>query len=779
MQPFKQKHSLAIRKQPYITDYFVKTIGKIILVLLFFLAGILSSMAQDFTITGNVSDVGGIPVDELSVIATAEGVGVFLNEEVFTEENGDYEIEFPVAAISGAEVIYVTIIDCDGNPISNIVNVTFLGYVSDVDFIFCDEGNGGGPSGGVCNAGFIVIPNSSDSPFFPSDTDGYILAANYFNEDEEVIYTWTIDGEIFVMNDVPFFPFDFEEEDEYEICLTISSESCTVNDCQTIDITFEANGGCLDPEAINYDPSADFDDGSCVFDCSAAFEIFPDYFGSNEFFFNILYLDFESENTWQISAPGFEDTFESNSPFTQYEFPSSGVYQVCLAVTSVDCTDTYCENISVVIDGSSIEGCTDPEAVNYNPFAIIDNGSCYYADEVFCGPGEQMVQLEIITDEFPEDISWSIINIITGEVYISNGTLGPIGVGFTYLPHQTYVHEICVPSDETLLFTINDAANDGLCCSYGLGGFELSTCGAVIFEGSNFGSSFVGSIENCEGTELISGCTDSSAINFSPNANWNDGSCTYATGSNDCQPEFFVLPIGVSEEVLTVFVGDMNPESSNEWTWEIDGQNSNDTYDYFVLDGYGTYELCLTTSNGSCEDTFCQEISFSSSDTGLLEFSYINLGDLDFNFSFQPAALVMDDVMRFKWTIDNNHVFYGNDVNFSFQNTGMYDVCLELISEKSGIIFEHCKSIPVFGLGIEENTMTQISLFPNPTNHSFQLNNAQNVDSYQIININGQTLLKAPYVGQQIDVSMLPKGIYIVELTNNNAKKEFIRFSKQ
>lgn len=782
MQPFDPKHSLAIRTENYINTIFVKTIGKIILVLIFFLAGILSSMAQEVSISGNVSDLNALGVPGIIVSVSANGIGGTLIDEVgLTDGDGDYEIEFDAENMNGIDFLVVSLIDCDGNPITEILDVSLfnpLEEYTNIDFIFCEDDNGG-PIIGSCNASFVVLNNYDVSIFNPSVNTSHFLIANYNNvEEEDITYSWTINEETFVINNLPYFFYDFLEEEEYQICLEIESESCTVNDCQDVEISFEETGGCLDQDAVNYDPNASFDDGSCVYDCIAVYEIIPTDFGSGEYTFLNLYPEIGSVVEWEISAPGFQDSFESNSPFIQYEFLSSGEYQICMSVISDECIDSYCETVSIVIDGDFIEGCTDPEAANYNPFAIIDNGSCYYTNDVDCPPGFQEISLEIVTDEFPQDISWSLIDSNTGDILYSNETIGALGETFDYLPHQTYVHHMCIPNDITVFFHINDAGNDGLCCNYGLGGFELSACGDVLFEESDFGSDFIGVIELCEGIELISGCTDNTAINFNPLANWDDGSCTYASAA-ECLPDFFVLPIAVSEEVLTIFVGDTDPDSSNQWEWEVADQESEDPYDYFVLDGYGTYEICLTTNNGSCEDTFCQEISFSENNIGFLEYNYENLGELNFNFNYQAMEIDMDDVVRFKWTIDNNHVFYGNDFTFHFPEAGTYEVCLELISEKAGIIFEHCKSIPAFGLDLEENTITEVTLYPNPTKDHFRIKNAENITSIRVININGQLVLQQDYSGQEIQVTQLPKGIYVLELTNHLGKKEFLRFSKQ
>ena len=50
------------------------------------------------------------------------------------------------------------------------------------------------------------------------------------------------------------------------------------------------------------------------------------------------------------------------------------------------------------IDPNITPGCMDPEAINYNPLADKDNGSCA---NVECGEGEAKMLLEITLDQYP------------------------------------------------------------------------------------------------------------------------------------------------------------------------------------------------------------------------------------------------------------------------------------------------------------------------------------------------------------------------------------------
>jgi hypothetical protein len=106
-------------------------------------------------------------------------------------------------------------------------------------------------------------------------------------------------------------------------------------------------GGCIDPDASNYDPDAPYDDGSCEY-------IFP----------------------------GCTDSAAENyDPHATVDDGS------CTYPEVYGCTDSGAENYNpnaTIDDGSctypppDVYGCTDPTATNYNPNATVDDGSCTY-----------------------------------------------------------------------------------------------------------------------------------------------------------------------------------------------------------------------------------------------------------------------------------------------------------------------------------------------------------------------------------------------------------------
>lgn len=136
-----------------------------------------------------------------------------------------------------------------------------------------------------------------------------------------------------------------------------------------------------------------------------------------------------------------------------------------------------------------------------------------------CANGQYQLSLTITTDQFPMETTWSITG--GGEMLMGGGD-------YNYAYNQ-YEHQMPVEPG-SYVFTIEDSADDGICCGYGDGFFVLSetTSNTVIAEGGEFGSLFQYEFSiPYEAPDL--GCTDPIAINFNALADLDDGTCLYST----------------------------------------------------------------------------------------------------------------------------------------------------------------------------------------------------------------------------------------------------------
>jgi hypothetical protein len=153
--------------------------------------------------------------------------------------------------------------------------------------------------------------------------------------------------------------------------------------------------GCLDNIACNYDSLANIDDGSCVFvsnpsvDMTAGSGIWDHYYDSQcNGNYNIPSIGirlFNSDGTvtnanngssiatWSMCGDNLNFRF-SNGVIRYYTYQANGL----LFRDAGSGPDSLC---GYFIQSTSVYGCTDTLACNYDSIAIIDDGSCLYASD--------------------------------------------------------------------------------------------------------------------------------------------------------------------------------------------------------------------------------------------------------------------------------------------------------------------------------------------------------------------------------------------------------------
>jgi len=186
---------------------------------------------------------------------------------------------------------------------------------------------------------------------------------------------------------------------------------------------------------------------------------------------------------------------------------SAGTYVVYVGFNSWSCFTI--DTVTVGIDSSPVYGCTDSTAVNYNPLANVDDGSC-------C---EHYLRLNMYSSwpgGWSGGIYWTMMDD-NGDTVISTS--------LTYdASTDTYhnVDYICIPDGCYTIVCSNGGGSGGI--SWTLK--DDSTNATILSGGCPFGPYVVGIGTTC----TVMGCTDPLATNFNANANSDDGSCMYSCG---------------------------------------------------------------------------------------------------------------------------------------------------------------------------------------------------------------------------------------------------------
>ena len=427
----------------------------------------------------------------------------------------------------------------------------------------------------------LIELNSGDYYYFLFDSYGDGLWTGGYAEISN-----TCDGILFY-HEGPFSDYTIEDVidaynngDDIEWMENELLESLTIAPCAP------PTEGCTDPEANNYDETAFFDDDSCEYNygCnnenasnydslavllpqgpivpggSCNLEVWTQnyfgvdstwYFDGNQSTFavgNKLYI---GENTFWVDVVS-EYQGNCNSPAVlvyvvttpEAADGSAGTYTPGTNVNAVvgdywymdPCTFIYgCTqedalnyNPEAGVDNGScinIPGCTDPASINYNPAATLDDGTCGGGD-ILCSEGKTLLTVEIMVDNYPGETSWQIYD--NAENLIDEAPQG----FYDGQPMGTIVEkQVCVDDNTDIIFFLSDSYGDGLGGAQwgGIDGTWLvyTECGDTISQGQgDFGSLWidVGTVVPCA-PETVEGCTDDDYLEFDPFANTDDGSC--------------------------------------------------------------------------------------------------------------------------------------------------------------------------------------------------------------------------------------------------------------
>jgi hypothetical protein len=309
-----------------------------------------------------------------------------------------------------------------------------------------------------------VTPTSCNS-FYPSNYNYFGIALEYYNENQSAFaigteisvggFTYYIDGTsipnncnagvamIYVVTDLALADGNLFDTMQVGALFTdlYEEDTWTINPCEYI-------YGCNNPLAINYDPQATSNDGSCII----------------------------------------------------------------------------------------ISGCMDPTALNYNPAAVAEFAPgipgpppCQYfvLDTTSCGTDSVELIVEITVDQYPQETSWNLITNWNEDqivMEVLEGEYGDLTMG------TTVIHTACVADNTNFTFRIFDSYGDGLGGSQ-WGGIDgewivYTACDTIASGGGNFGLNAManGNTGDCDDLP-IEGCMDDNYLEYNPEAVLDDGSC--------------------------------------------------------------------------------------------------------------------------------------------------------------------------------------------------------------------------------------------------------------
>jgi hypothetical protein len=148
------------------------------------------------------------------------------------------------------------------------------------------------------------------------------------------------------------------------------------------------NYGCIDPLALNYNYFANIDDGTCTYcvndtsytnitSCDSILWNGINYYSSGTYsYLDTTSLGCDSITYLNLIINSSSNSFDTVVAYNNYTwnnvvFTSSVFYSIILT-NSVGCDSIAYLDLTILLN----YGCTDPNAINYDPSALFDDGSC-------------------------------------------------------------------------------------------------------------------------------------------------------------------------------------------------------------------------------------------------------------------------------------------------------------------------------------------------------------------------------------------------------------------
>ncbi len=375
--------------------------------------------------------------------------------------------------------------------------------------------------------------------------------------------------------------------------------------------------------------------------------------------------------------------------------------------------------------GALVPGCTDPDALNYDEAATIDNGGCEF-------PCSDVV-LTITTDCWPEEVGWEIVSE-AGEVLAS---VEPD----TYQTEEAEeVWEGCLVNGCHVL-TITDEYGDGMF------GSQWGSCdadGNYVFT-SGDGAVIVAMGEPDYGDAIshnfclpvVPGCTDAGACNFYEEANADDGSC-YSTG-DPCDD-------GDEGTVLDAFNDDCECTGVPPVPGCLDDAACN-------------FNAAANVDDGSCFYVAQGTITGAQTATDLTTESYSYDGNAEHTYA---------------WTVNGGSIqgelsgvgLLSVDVLWSSTGSGLVTVTE---TDTSGCSGEVALEIDLLVNAIGEFEMLGLALFPNPVQDVLTLSMqdvVRAIERLELVDIRGQVVRAWPVVDvlMTLEVQDLAMGMYTLRI---------------
>lgn len=207
----------------------------------------------------------------------------------------------------------------------------------------------------------------------------------------------------------------------------------------------------------------------------------------------------------------------------------------------------------------------------------------------------------------------------------------------------------------------------------------------------------------------------------------------------------------------------LSAEAGGVWSGNLVSDNTNGS-GFFSAAAIapGTYYAVYEIS-GQCGDI--DSIQIDVYDYPVADFTYS--GGITVNFT--DASSNAD---TWSWDFDDNGATsVSQNPTYTFTANGNYDVCLT-VTNSIGCESIYCETITITGVGINEKSTLNFSVFPNPSQGNFTLQSNTTILRVTVKDLIGKNILTKNInsLNAQISLNEVNNGFYFIEIETTNGK---------
>ena len=434
----------------------------------------------------------------------------------------------------------------------------------------------------------------------------------------------------------------------------------------------------------------------------------------------------------------FGDGNSANGVNVNHRYSQGGVYTTCLYVTDSCRIDSICQTITV---------CNDTLEANFGQ----------------------------VNTAYSVSFSDSSIN--------AHSMLWDFGDGNQDSTSINPAHTYTMPGYYTVCMVVeDDCSSDTLCKTIGI---CLDTAVANFSFVDNINTvSFTSTAQHASthSWDFGDGNTSSS---INPTYTYQQpGTYTVClTVTNDCYTDTLCQTVSVClnttkasfnySDTLTTVSFNSTSSNATSYLWDFgDGSFStlqNPTYTY---QQYGTYTICLVTSNNCGSDTTCKTINVCPK-VAVADYSSHHLGGLNMKF-YQLCT----NAVSYMWDFGDGNYSASANPSYAFNSAWFFTVCLTA-TDSCGKTDTYCEEIDLHEFSINELALLElIKVYPNPASDYVYIELPEELTqnaSVTISDLQGKVLATQPLENtatSKIDINQYASGIYIINLQLNGASKQ-------